>query len=151
MRHPLRKFLQAPVLVILLASMQGSNALANNGHFIDLMPKSVGEITLILQTLEAAINNNLADGLPPIVMMLHGPQAHKFVRQNYAQNKILVDQTAKLAAYGVVDVKICATWMRNNRYTHADLFPFVTSVPLGAAELERLREEEGYVEYSVGM
>ena len=124
---------------------------ANPGQFIDLMPKNDAEVNLILETLEAAINDNQANGLPPIVMMLHGNQAHRFVRRNYEENKSLVDQTAKLAAYGILDVKICETWMRGNNYTNQDLFPFINSVPLGSAELERLSEEEGYTEYSVSM
>lgn len=126
-------------------------ARADASQFIDLMPKSDAEVDLILSTLETAINDNQANGLPPIIMMLHGNQAHRFVRRNYNENKALVDQTAKLAAYGVLDVKICETWMRGNNYTNKDLFPFVNSVPLGSAELERLSDEEGYSEYSVSM
>lgn len=121
------------------------------GQFIDLMPKTDAEVNLILETLETAINDNQAAGLPPIVMMLHGNQAHRFLRPNYDRNKQLIDQAAKLAAYGVLDVKICETWMKGNDYSAKDLFPFVNSVPLGTAELERLSDEEGYTEYSVSM
>ena len=118
--------------------------------FVDIFPKKEAEIQLILDTLETSINENPVD-LPRIVMMLHGDEAVRFLRPNYAENKSMVDQTAKLAAYGVIEVNICETWMRGNDYTETDLFPFVNTVPFGAGELERLNAEEGYVEYSVSM
>lgn len=120
------------------------------GEFIDVAPKTRDEVQLVLDTLDASIINSNAD-LPPIVMMLHGDQAHRFVRSNYASNKAMVDLAAKLAAYQVVKVQICATWMRMNGYQRTDLFPFVSSVPLGSAELERLAIEEGYSEYTVDL
>ena len=123
---------------------------AADGQFIDIAPKTEGQIQLVLDTLDASINDN-EPGLPAIVMMLHGEEAHRFLRNNYQANKALVDQAAKLAAYRVIEVQICATWMRMNGYSKSDLFPFVSSVPLGAAELERLATEEGYSEFTVDL
>lgn len=139
------------LLSITFSLVQATTRPAAEGTFVDLMPKSKAEVELILQTLEASINENSDHALPPIVMMLHGEEAHRFVRGNYEDNKDLVDQTAKLAAYGILDVKICETWMRGNNYSANDLFPFVKGVPLGTAEIERLSSDEGYVEYSVSM
>jgi intracellular sulfur oxidation DsrE/DsrF family protein len=143
----------APRLIALLAAlwMLGiSPSVFADGQYIDIAPKSQTEVQLVLDTLDASITNNATD-LPPIVMMLHGDEAHRFLRGNYEDNKALVDQTAKLAAYQVIQVQICATWMRMNGYQQSDLFPFVTSVPLGVAELERLATEEGYSEYTVDL
>ena len=125
--------------------------LAWASEFIDLRPKTDAEVSLILDTLEGVVNEDAQANVPPIVMMLHGDQAHRFLRNNYNQNKMLIDQTAKLAAYGVIDVQICETWMQKNDYTQADLFPFIQGVPLGAAELKRLQDDEGYDEYSVNL
>ena len=126
-----------------------SSALAE--EFIDLMPKTDAQVDLILDTLDAAVTEDAGEALPPIVMMLHGPQAHRFLRPNYQEHKATIDRTAKLAALGVLDVKICATWLKGNNYDKEDLFPFTNSVPLGSAELERLSDEEGYTEFSVSM
>ena len=134
-------------LALLLASPLQANA---NDQFVDIFPKEQSEIQLILDTLETSITQQPED-LPRIIMMLHGSEASRFLRPNYADNKILVDQTAKLAAYGVIEVKICEKWMRGNDFTKSDLFPFVNTVPFGEGELERLSAEEGYVEYSVSM
>ena len=127
-----------------------STAAAANGEYIDIAPKSAEQIQLVLDTLDETINNTV-EGLPPIVMMLHGDEAHRFLRRNYADNKAMIDQSAKLAAYNVVKVQICATWLKSNNYDNSDLFPFVSPVPYGAAELERLASEEGYTEYSVNL
>ncbi len=120
------------------------------GQFIDIFPKTEDDIRLILSTLDEAINSTEASG-PPIVMMLHGPQADRFLRSSYAHNKMLVDQTAKLAAYGVLEVQICETWLRRNKHSHEELFPFVAPVPFGRDVLTRLAEEEGYEELSVDL
>lgn len=127
-----------------------SSAATADGEYIDIAPKSAEQIQLVLDTLDETINNEV-EGLPPIVMMLHGDEAHRFLRRNYADNKAMIDQSAKLAAYNVVKVQICATWLKSNNYDNSDLFPFVSPVPYGAAELERLASEEGYTEYSVNL
>ncbi len=120
------------------------------GQFIDIFPQSEEDIRLILSTLDETINSAETEA-PPIVMMLHGPQADRFLRSSYASNKMLVDQTAKLAAYGVLEVQICETWLRRNNHSRDELFPFVAPVPFGQDVLTRLAEEEGYTEFSVDL
>ena len=121
-----------------------------SGEYIDIAPKNQQEIQLVLDTLEASINAQVAD-LPPIVMMLHGDEARRFLRRNYQANKAMIDQTAKLAAHNVIKVQICATWLELNNYDSSELFPFISTVPFGAGELERLASEEGYSEFSVNL
>jgi intracellular sulfur oxidation DsrE/DsrF family protein len=143
----LRLLFTTGLFIIALSASPNSAA---DGQFVDIEPKNEGEIQLVLDTLESSIGAQLTD-VPPIVMMLHGDEAHRFLRSNYADNKSLVDQTAKLAAYDVIEVQICATWLLMNNYSTTDLFPFVSTVPYGAGELERLAIEEGYEEFSVDL
>jgi intracellular sulfur oxidation DsrE/DsrF family protein len=137
-------------LFTLLAMLLVTPAWAD-GQYVDLYPKSIDDLRTILNALEDTVTDARADGDAPVVVMLHGKEAHRFVRKNYQQNKAIVDQTAKLAAYDVIDVKICETWMRSNDYEHGDLFPFVSTVPYGAAELERLEDEEDYTELRISL
>lgn len=137
------------VLLVVTSSLLSASALAE-GVFIDLYPTSHADIKLILDTLDDSISAGHADA-PPILMMLHGPQAGRFVRPGYSNNKSLVDQVAKLVGYGVIEVKICATWLEEAGYTEQDLFPFTTTVPFGPAELERLAQEAGYTEFSIDL
>lgn len=145
----IQRHLLAALVFLCGTVLLGANSHAE-GEFIDIAPKSEAEIQLVLDTLDKTINDNVED-LPPIVMMLHGDEAHHFLRRNYDDNKSLIDQTAKLAAYNVVKVQICETWLRSNNYDESELFPFVSTVPYGAAELERLASEEGFTEYSVNL
>lgn len=144
-----KNYLLAGLAIFCITGLAQANVYAN-GEFIDIAPKSAEQIQLILNTLDETINNNVK-GLPPIVMMLHGDEAHRFLRRNYPHNKEMIDQTAKLAAYDVIEVQICSLWMKSNNYDESELFPFVSSVPFGEAELERLAGEEGYTEYSVNL
>ncbi len=139
----MRKFLS----IMLLCS--ATNALAA-GQFIDVAPKNADEVKLMLDTLASTVTVANPD-TPPIIVMLHGDTARHFVRANYDQNKNLVDQTAALAAFNVINVQICSAWLEMNDYATKDLFPFINPVPYGADELTRLSEEDGYTEYSVDL
>ena len=105
-------------------------------YYFDLSPRGIEELDAITQTL--ADNVNLSPANAPIVVVLHGEEANAFVRSDYGQYKALVDRTALLDAYGVIDVKMCATWMRVNGIRERDIPPFIETVPYGAAEIERL-------------
>jgi intracellular sulfur oxidation DsrE/DsrF family protein len=105
------------------------------------------DISLVLNAVEEKLADPTVEPAPPIVMMLHGPEARHFLRSNYTKNQSLVDLGAKLAGYGLIDVKICETWMRRNKHDKSELFPFVSTVPFGPSELSRLRKEEDYSEF----
>lgn len=79
----------------------------------------------------------------PIAVVLHGDEIRAFVRDNYADNKSLVDLAAKLDAFNVIDVKVCRRWMGANDVMVGDLPPFIEEVPYGNGERLRL-EEAGY-------
>ena len=133
------------LLVVSLAYGAGAYA---EGQFIDIAPKSVEEIEAILDTLDENLDDIPEDEYEPILMMLHGPEAAHFLRSNYDDNQDLVDLTAKLSGYGVLEVKICETWLRRNDHAHDELFRFVSTVPFAAGELRRLERKEGYSEYT---
>ena len=136
-------------LLILSMLLVAGNALAV-GHYVDVAPKDAQEVKRVLDTLAGTITAASPD-TPAIVVMLHGDAAHHFMRTNYTTNKAMVDQAAALAAYNIINVQVCAAWLRNNDYTSADLFPFVNPVPYGADELQRLADDEGYTELSVDL
>lgn len=87
------------------------------------------------------------DGFPKVSFVLHGPVISDLLRQNYAGNTRLVNQAASLSALQVVEIKVCRTWMGVNGLDEADLQPFVIPVNLGAGEVERLRQEQSYLDF----
>lgn len=122
-----------------------------DGQYIDIYPKSAAEIRIVLDAVSAQLEDQAAEPPPPIVMMLHGAEAARFLKSQYPANRDLVDQSARLSAFGLIDVQICETWLRANDHGTDELFPFINPVPFGAAELDRLRQEEAYTEYEVGL
>jgi hypothetical protein len=67
------------------------------------------DISLVLNAVEEKLADPTVEPAPPIVMMLHGPEARHFLRSNYTKNQSLVDLGAKLAGYGLIDVKTNTT------------------------------------------
>ncbi len=142
--------LRLPTILALCLIFASSSAWAE-GQFIDIYPKSAEEISLILDAVDEQLLNPPAEPVPPIIMMLHGKEAERFLKSHYAQNQSLVDQSARLSAFGLIDVKICETWLRRNNHGLDELFPFIGTVPYGAGELERLEQDEGYVEFALDL
>jgi intracellular sulfur oxidation DsrE/DsrF family protein len=81
----------------------------------------------------------------PVRLVLHGPEVLVLLLQNYQQHKQTVDLAAQLSAFGIVDVKVCETWMRGAKVNPEELPPFIGTVPYGPAEEKRLLDEEGYI------
>lgn len=121
------------------------------GEYIDIYAQSEDDIKLILDTLNQRADLQTSEPVPPIVMLLHGPEAMRFLRSYYSENMSLVDSAAKLSAYGLLDVRICETWMRRNKHGQDELFPFIDTVPFVPREIKRLEKEEEFAEFSVDL
>ena len=80
-----------------------------------------------------------------MTFVLHGPVLRNLLRQNYLDNKRLVDMAASLSAMGVIDVKACRAWMGSNSISEADLQPFIETVAYGPATVEMLLKERKYL------
>ncbi|WIO74503.1 acyl-CoA transferase [Porticoccaceae bacterium LTM1] len=89
-------------------------------------------------------DSGLDDSLPPIIFIIHGPEAAIFLKENYSIYKEIVDRAARLSAFKVIDVKVCETRLGVMQALDKPLHPFVGTVKLGPAEIERLRQEEQF-------
>lgn len=110
-------------------------------YYIDITQVSLADLDTLFKDLESDLGNIEGD---PLVIVLHGDEAGAFLRSNYPDNKPLVDAAALLDAHGVIDLKMCATWMRSHAVTGRDIPPFIETVPYGPEEVRRLKEA-GYV------
>ena len=106
---------------------------------------SKSEIVTLLERADAVLAK-VVEGqkVTPIQFVLHGEEVRLFFRENYQQNKALVNRAAQLDAFDVIDIKVCETWLRINGEPLDQLFPFVETVPLGPAEERRLLNQ-GYI------
>ncbi len=132
----MKRTLTAALLVIASAIAMANDAAFR--YYFDLAPRSIAELDAITESLLPEANSPTHTA--PLVVVLHGDEAFAFLRSRYAAHKMLVDRTALLDAYGVIELKMCATWMRLNGVSEDDIPPFIEPVPLGSAEIARLRE-----------
>ena len=105
------------------------------------------ELFSVLERADQLLMNGLALQSDPaaVTFVLHGAEVISLLRQNYRQNKTLVDLAARLSALGVVEIMACETWMGGNSVAAEDLQPFVKTVRYGPKEVSRLVDEENYL------
>ncbi|WP_305856323.1 DsrE family protein [Balneatrix alpica] len=133
------------LLLLLLSPMLSATEVAETPprYLAELSLRSADEISSILQRAEALLEQQGSPfpDYPPITMVLHGEEVGFFTRNNYTQNKALVDLAARLDAFNVIDLRICETWMRDHGIGRGDLPAFVETIPYGPAEEEQLKAQ----------
>jgi intracellular sulfur oxidation DsrE/DsrF family protein len=135
-------------LVILVLLLLPRPVISADGEivrsFLEITPDNLEDLDALLVTLEQSLLQAPPGAdVEPIVIILHGDEAFPFTRSRYASNKALVDRTAVLDAYELIDVKMCETWMKANGVSRDDLLPFIDTVPFAPDEARRL-EADGY-------
>ncbi len=115
-------------------------------YLADIRVHSPQELIKILLRAEMLLDKGdfEAGHSAPVVFLLHGDEARVLFKNQYSQNKKLVDLAAKLSAFNVVDIKVCEVWMRKNSLDQQQLQPFVSPVGYAPAEQKRLIKEEQY-------
>lgn len=127
------------------AAGAGEPPLHSSRTYLQISPDGAADLEHLFRALE----DSLAADEPqaePVIIVLHGPEALPFIRRNYPANREIVDRAARLRAFERVELRMCETWMRSNGFDRDDLLPFVDTVPLAPAEVERL-ERDGYLPY----
>jgi intracellular sulfur oxidation DsrE/DsrF family protein len=79
----------------------------------------------------------------PIPLVLTGEEIELFKRENYRDNKSLIDMAARLEAFNVVDIKVCRRWLGDHGIEMTDLPSFIDGVVSGEFEVKRL-QQAGY-------
>ena len=82
-----------------------------------------------------------------VTFVLHGPVLRNLLRDDYLDNKRLVDLAARLSALQVIEVKACRAWMGSHGIEEAELLPFIETVALGPALVRELVRERDYVRF----
>lgn len=82
--------------------------------------------------------------LPPIAFVIYGPDVGMFFKENYREFKSIVDLAARLSALEVIEVKVCQLRYEAEGLDKSTLLPFVSTVPFGPAEVNRLLVEREY-------
>ncbi|WP_132704029.1 hypothetical protein [Reinekea marinisedimentorum] len=140
-------------LLLSLAVLAGSLTQAENLHqgslespsYVAQIQAHTGEeLTEILRRIDNLYERG--ERYPqsnPVALVLHGDEANLFLRQNYSENKEIVDLAARLDAFNAIDIQVCETWMGFSSVPRTELPAFVDTVPYGPAA-EKALLEQGY-------
>ncbi len=122
---------------------------ADSRYLAEIEVHTAEEMLAILQRTEDLLREGAIplDGDPRVAFVLHGPEVYILLRQNYFDNKEVVDRAASLSALGVVEIKACETWMGSKGIDREQLQPFVATVPYGPGEERRLVQQENYIRF----
>ena len=122
---------------------------AGQRYLAEIEVHTADEMLSILRRTEDLLQQGAIplDGDPRVAFVLHGPEVYVLLRQNYFDNKEVVDRAASLSALGVVEIMACETWMGSKGIDPDELQPFVATVPYGPAEERRLVKEENYLRF----
>ena len=122
-----------------------ADARTEHRYYFDVNDHSKDEVMKLLeraQEIYDSLPNEQRDSLK-IAMVLHGPDLQYFAKNNYLQNKALVDMAAKLEAFGFIDLKVCAVSARSHGVENDGFPPFIEVVPYGPNEINEL-QQRGY-------
>ena len=105
---------------------------------------SADEMLALLQRAEKiASGQDVYRTREPVMLVLSGDEIELFKRDNYRDNKALVDLAARLDAFNIIDVKVCRHWTGQRGIELTDLPPFIDGVSSADQENKRL-ESAGY-------
>ena len=108
---------------------------------------TAAEITDLFDRAEMLLDQESSFALgQPIAFVLHGPEVEYFSRMNYGEYKSIVDKAAQLDAFQLIDVRVCASYLREHDISPSSLPPFVEVVPYGPEEERRLKAK-GYQDF----
>lgn len=136
-------FLKRVVALLLFCFMQNLQA-APEQALARIELHTADELYQVLKRSDSLFALAEAGESSPVVFILHGSEAKVFFRQNYSQNKPLVDLAAKLSAFNIVDIKVCKTWMGHHQLQADQLLPFVGTVDNGPAAEQELLLQRNY-------
>ncbi|MGR8948742.1 MAG: DsrE family protein [Gammaproteobacteria bacterium] len=118
-----------------------------NRFFFNVVGHSREEVQKLLtraQEIYESMSDDQKSSLE-IILVMHGPDAQYFAKDNYEQNKSLVDSAAQLEAFGFIDLKVCAKSARSQGIDEDGFPAFIEVVPYGPDALRTLNEQ-GFTE-----
>lgn len=110
----------------------------------DISVHSVDEMRKVLARVDQLMTGPRSASQPAnIALLLHGQEIEYFTIDKYDQYRDIVDLSAKLDAYNVIEFKMCETAMKDFGVEKSDIPGFIEFVPNGDRELEQL-SRKGY-------
>ena len=120
---------------------------AGKTHYLfDLVEHEPDQIKQLLKRAESISETaKITNKESRIAMVIHGPDIEFFDKNNYNENKELIDLAARLDASNIIDFKVCQVTADSRGIKESSFPSFMEIVPFAPDEIDRL-ENEGYVE-----
>ncbi len=119
------------------------STVGNNQYMFDISGHSREELMALLKRADevAAVSAPETDNLG-ITLILDGPNIGWFAKQDYENNKELVDLAARLDALKVIDLKVSQQTVRHYGYSESEIPDFIDRVSFAPEEMRRLENSE---------
>ncbi len=115
-------------------------SIAQNQYLFDVSQRSREEFIAFLRRADELVTVAAPETEKlELALILSDHDIDWFAKDNYEQNKELVDLAARLDALEVIDLKICQRAMQEHGYQEDDIPTFIDRVPYAAAEMQRLQ------------
>jgi len=115
-----------------------------NNVVFDISVKTVEQLRDVLTRADNLASEPRSATQPAnISIMLHGKEIEYFTIDHYKQYKDIVDLSAKLDAYNVIQFKMCETAMKDFGVEKDNVPGFIEFVPNGELEIKNL-VRQGY-------
>jgi len=119
------------------ASLEPS--VAQSGVVFDISVHSVEQLRGVLKRAESLASGPRSAAQPAnISLMLHGKEIEYFTIDHYSEYRDIVDLSAKLDAYNVIEFKMCETAMKDFGIDKDNIPGFIEFVPDGELEIQSL-------------
>ena len=127
------------VFLLAVAALLSMNLWAQPQQAI-LQEHSAAELQAVLERADALPQSNK---LEPIVVVLTGAEIELFKREQYREQKSLVDLAARLNAFAIIELKVSEAYLTQQQLALKSLPAFLAPVPDGAAYIAEL-QQQGY-------
>lgn len=114
------------------------------GYVFGVTVSSMQELEVILDRADSLRILFNPDQHSRIAVVLHGEELQLFQKDNYTANQSIVERARLLDQDEIIDIKACQTRMRELNIHKSELPKFIEQVPYAPAEIERLRDKEGF-------
>lgn len=134
------------LLLLLVASSQpqAQDKRPDQGFVFSVTVSSRQQLDVVLNRAEDLRELFNPDEHSKIAIVLHGDELQMFQKDNYMSNRSLVERARLLDQDKIIDIKACQTMMRTLEIEQSELPSFIEQVPFAPAEIERLRQQEGF-------
>lgn len=111
--------------------------------YVQLIERNADHLNQALLQAEQYAQANTATLKAPVLVVLNGEEIAAFERKHYREQKQLVDLAARLAAYEIIEIRVCEKTLEERLVHRSELPSFLQPIQNGAAYLIE-KQRQGY-------